>query len=142
MGGWDSHTNQVLPNGATSNNLRALDAALDALRNGLQADGLWSRTAVLVATEFGRQVEMNGNQGTDHGSGGAALPAWRDHMTTTKLLGIAGSLRRTSTARGRGRSTRAICFLRTRFDATAPATERHAGLRRDCSTHTPAAKAA
>lgn len=73
LGGWDSHTNQALPNGATSNNLRALDASLDALRTGLQAGGLWQRTVVLVATEFGRQVEMNGNQGTDHGSGGAAF---------------------------------------------------------------------
>ncbi len=73
MGGWDSHTNQALPNGATSNNLRALDAALDALRTGLQAGGLWQRTAILVATEFGREVAMNGNQGTDHGTGGAAF---------------------------------------------------------------------
>jgi uncharacterized protein (DUF1501 family) len=73
MGGWDSHTNQALPNGATSNNLRALDAALDALRTGLQAGGLWQRTVVLVATEFGREVAVNGNQGTDHGTGGAAF---------------------------------------------------------------------
>jgi uncharacterized protein (DUF1501 family) len=73
MGGWDSHTNQALPQGATSSNLRALDAALAALREGLQANGLWARTVVLVATEFGREVAMNGNQGTDHGSGGAAF---------------------------------------------------------------------
>ena len=73
MGGWDSHTNQALPNGATSNNLRTLDAALAALREGLQAGGTWGRTVVLVATEFGREVAMNGNQGTDHGTGGAAF---------------------------------------------------------------------
>jgi uncharacterized protein (DUF1501 family) len=73
MGGWDAHTNQTLPNGAMSNNLRTLDATLAALREGLQAGGLWSRTAVLVATEFGREVAMNGNQGTDHGTGGAAF---------------------------------------------------------------------
>jgi uncharacterized protein (DUF1501 family) len=73
MGGWDSHANQAATNGATSNNLRTLDAALAALHQGLQAGGLWPRSVVLVATEFGRQVSINGTQGTDHGSGGAAF---------------------------------------------------------------------
>ncbi len=73
MGGWDTHVNQAPANGAFANNLRTLDAALAALRGGLQADGLWGRTAVLVATEFGRQIEPNGTQGSDHGSGGAAF---------------------------------------------------------------------
>ena len=73
LGGWDSHTNQALPNGAASNNLRTLDATLEALREGLLPGGTWGRTAVLVAPEFGREVAVNGNQGTDHGSGGAAF---------------------------------------------------------------------
>lgn len=73
LGGWDSHTNQAVPNGAMSNNLRTLDATLAALRAGLQSGGTWGRTVVLVATEFGREVVMNGNQGTDHGTGGAAF---------------------------------------------------------------------
>ena len=73
MGGWDSHTNQALPGGATSNNLRTLDAALDALREGLLPGGTWGRSVVLVATEFGREVAVNGTQGTDHGTGAVAF---------------------------------------------------------------------
>ncbi len=73
IGGWDSHANQGAPNGATSNNLRTLDAAMDALRGGLQAGGTWARTVVVVATEFGREVAVNGTLGTDHGTGGAAF---------------------------------------------------------------------
>ncbi len=73
LGGWDSHTNQAAPGGAMSNSLRTLDATLEALREGLLPGGTWGRTAILVATEFGREVAVNGNQGTDHGSGGAAF---------------------------------------------------------------------
>jgi uncharacterized protein (DUF1501 family) len=73
MGGWDSHANQGIANGATANNLRTLDAALAALREGLLPGGTWGRTVVLVATEFGREVAINGTQGTDHGTGGAAF---------------------------------------------------------------------
>ena len=73
MNGWDTHVNQTAPNGVLANNLRTLDAALAALRESLLASGTWARTAVLVVTEFGREVAMNGTQGTDHGSGGAAF---------------------------------------------------------------------
>ncbi len=73
MGGWDSHVNAAAANGALSNNLRALDATLAALRAGLLPGGVWNRTVVLVATEFGREVAVNGNAGADHGTGGAAL---------------------------------------------------------------------
>jgi uncharacterized protein (DUF1501 family) len=73
MGGWDSHAGAANPNGALANNLRQLDAGLGALARQLQASGLWAHTLVLVATEFGREVEVNGTLGTDHGSAGAAL---------------------------------------------------------------------
>ena len=71
MGGWDTHANQAAPNGALANNLRTLDAALAALRESMGT--AWSRSVVVVATEFGREVAVNGTQGTDHGSGGAAF---------------------------------------------------------------------
>jgi uncharacterized protein (DUF1501 family) len=50
--------------------LSGLDQVLDALRGGLGTE--WSRTAVLVCTEFGRTVQVNGTRGTDHGTGAAA----------------------------------------------------------------------
>jgi uncharacterized protein (DUF1501 family) len=73
LGGWDSHANQAAPNGATANNLRNLDAGLAALREGLLAGRVWRDTVVVVATEFGREVAINGTLGSDHGSGGAAF---------------------------------------------------------------------
>lgn len=73
IGGWDSHANQANPNGALSNNLRQLDTGLAALREGLLPSGAWGRSVVVVATEFGREVAVNGTLGTDHGTGSAAF---------------------------------------------------------------------
>ncbi len=73
VNGWDSHANQAAPNGPLSNNLRQLDAGLAALRTGLMTNGTWARTVVVVATEFGREVSVNGTQGTDHGTGAATF---------------------------------------------------------------------
>ncbi|MCW5659648.1 MAG: DUF1501 domain-containing protein [Burkholderiaceae bacterium] len=74
LGGWDSHANQALPQGALSNNLKLLDAMVASLRDALQGSrDTWSRTVVLVVTEFGREVAVNGTQGTDHGTGGATF---------------------------------------------------------------------
>jgi uncharacterized protein (DUF1501 family) len=71
IGGWDTHANQMTPNGALANQLHALDTTLDALRASLGR--AWARTVVLVATEFGRTVAANGTLGSDHGTGGAAF---------------------------------------------------------------------
>jgi uncharacterized protein (DUF1501 family) len=73
IGGWDTHANQANPNGALANYLRQLDAGLAALRDGLVAGDAWKRSVVVVATEFGREVAINGTLGTDHGTGGAAF---------------------------------------------------------------------
>ena len=69
--GWDTHTNQVGAYGVLPRNLAALDQGLEALATGLGAK--WPSTAVVVVTEFGRTVAMNGTGGTDHGTGTAAL---------------------------------------------------------------------
>jgi len=68
IGGWDTHAAQ-LPRLAAV--LAELDTGLDALREGL--GDAWRRTAILVATEFGRTVRVNGTNGTDHGTGGVAF---------------------------------------------------------------------
>jgi uncharacterized protein (DUF1501 family) len=73
MNGWDTHANQANPNGPLAAYLRQLDAGLGALREGLQPGGAWGRTVVVVATEFGREVAINGTLGTDHGTGAAAF---------------------------------------------------------------------
>ena len=73
VSGWDTHANQGNPNGPLANNLRQLDTGLAALRDGLQTGNTWARTVVVVATEFGREVAINGTLGTDHGTGGAAF---------------------------------------------------------------------
>ena len=69
--GWDTHAGEGAAEGRLAGRLGGLDQVLDALRRGLGSE--WSRTAVLVCTEFGRMVQVNGTGGTDHGTGAAAF---------------------------------------------------------------------
>jgi uncharacterized protein (DUF1501 family) len=69
--GWDTHANQGREQGALASRLGALDAGLRSLQVELGA--AWAHTTVLVATEFGRTVAVNGTNGTDHGTGAAAF---------------------------------------------------------------------
>ena len=69
--GWDTHASEGAAEGQLAGRLAGLDQVLDALRRGLDSE--WSRTAVLMCTEFGRTVQVNGTRGTDHGTGAAAF---------------------------------------------------------------------
>jgi uncharacterized protein (DUF1501 family) len=66
--GWDTHSAQVP---RMNNRLMALDATIAALKEGLGT--AWAQTTVLVATEFGRTVTVNGTGGTDHGTASVAM---------------------------------------------------------------------
>jgi len=73
VGGWDTHANQGAEEGSLANRLRALDQGLETLRTSLGS--AWQETAMLVVTEFGRTVAVNGTRGTDHGTATCAFLA-------------------------------------------------------------------
>ena len=69
--GWDTHAGEGGAAGQLAGRLGGLDQVLDALRDGLGTE--WQHPAVLVCTEFGRTVQVNGTGGTDHGTGAATF---------------------------------------------------------------------
>jgi uncharacterized protein (DUF1501 family) len=69
--GWDTHGQQGTLKGRLAAQLQGLDGFIDAVQTGLGAK--WSKTALLVITEFGRTVAVNGTGGTDHGTASAAM---------------------------------------------------------------------
>ena len=70
--GWDTHVAQGTADGQLARRLEALDGAIDSMRTAM-GPSVWKKTAVVMATEFGRTVHPNGSGGTDHGTGGAAF---------------------------------------------------------------------
>jgi uncharacterized protein (DUF1501 family) len=69
LGGWDTHVAQIH---RLAGVLKQLDAGLAAMKEAMGA-AAWKQTAVLVMTEFGRTVRVNGTKGTDHGTGTVAF---------------------------------------------------------------------
>ncbi|MDR3426559.1 DUF1501 domain-containing protein [Silvimonas sp.] len=67
VGGWDTHVNQGNANGALATNLNNLGKGLAAFAQ--ETGDTWSKTVVVVVSEFGRTFRENGNKGTDHGHG-------------------------------------------------------------------------
>ena len=66
--GWDTHSGQAA---RLASQLKGLDSMMAGLHEGLGSE--WTNTVILVATEFGRTVAANGTNGTDHGTGAAAM---------------------------------------------------------------------
>ena len=69
-GMYDTHADQ--PDGLST----ALDLTARSLRSfqrDLESRGIADRVLVLVWSEFGRRVEQNGSNGTDHGAAGVGL---------------------------------------------------------------------
>ena len=67
LGGWDTHVNEGGSKGQLAKNLKSLGDGLAAFAQGL--GNVYSDTAIVVMSEFGRTVAENGNGGTDHGHG-------------------------------------------------------------------------
>jgi uncharacterized protein (DUF1501 family) len=71
LDGWDTHVNEGAVKGRLANLLGALDGAIAAIETNM--GNAWRETVVVLVTEFGRTARINGNDGTDHGTGTAAL---------------------------------------------------------------------
>jgi uncharacterized protein (DUF1501 family) len=71
--GWDTHIDEGALGGRLATLLGALDGALGAVETSMGE--AWKETVVAVVTEFGRTARINGNNGTDHGTGTVALLA-------------------------------------------------------------------
>jgi uncharacterized protein (DUF1501 family) len=71
--GWDTHVDEGADSGRLATLLGALDGAIAAVEKNMGE--AWRDTVVAVVTEFGRTARINGNNGTDHGTGTIALLA-------------------------------------------------------------------
>ena len=88
MGGWDTHNNQA---NRMSRQFKELDNGLQALKTALGKK--WNNSLVIVSTEFGRTVALNGTKGTDHGTAsamlfaGGAMSKFKSNLKGGKILG-------------------------------------------------------
>jgi uncharacterized protein (DUF1501 family) len=67
-GGYDTHSAQNTLNGSYSALMATLNDGLTAFYNDLSNQGLLNNTLILQFSEFGRRIQENGSQGTDHGA--------------------------------------------------------------------------
>jgi uncharacterized protein (DUF1501 family) len=72
-GGFDTHANQGVNQGAYVNLMGSVNDGLLAFYDDLQNQGLLGSTLIIVFSEFGRRIGENGSSGTDHGAAGLML---------------------------------------------------------------------
>jgi uncharacterized protein (DUF1501 family) len=65
LGGFDTHANQL---GAHANLMEVFSEGIHAFMKEMQAQGNDRRVLVMVFSEFGRRVNENASEGTDHGA--------------------------------------------------------------------------
>ena len=78
-GQFDSHENQL---GSHGDDLADVGDSLLAFQRDLEARGLADRVLTLVWSEFGRRVEDNASNGTDHGAGSLVLAVGKPARST------------------------------------------------------------
>lgn len=64
--GWDTHAREAA---VVTQKIGELDAGIKSFHDAIGP--MWSETVIVVVTEFGRTARVNGDGGTDHGTGGA-----------------------------------------------------------------------
>lgn len=67
-GGFDTHNNQGSTDGGHANLLADIADSVSAFYADLEADGQQDRALTMTFSEFGRTLDENSSQGTDHGS--------------------------------------------------------------------------
>ena len=65
LASFDTHQNQLNPH---ANLLKQLSHAIYTMRQNLLENDEWKNTTIMTYSEFGRRVEENGSNGTDHGT--------------------------------------------------------------------------
>ena len=72
-GGFDTHSTQGTLGGGYANLMGTVGDGLRAFYTDLRNQGLLNDTLVLQFSEFGRRIQENGSQGTDHGAAGVMM---------------------------------------------------------------------
>jgi uncharacterized protein (DUF1501 family) len=85
-GGYDTHVAQGTGQGILASRLQSLASGIAAFATELGPEH-WSRTTVVVMSEFGRRAAENSGLGTDHGRGGAIL-LLGGHVTGGRVHGV------------------------------------------------------